>query len=155
MRAAEELRFLILAVQREGNRTLADGLKPLGITPSQAEVIRLLSDHGPLSLSALGGLLVCETGTSPSRLVDRLVAQQLVTRDIDVTDRRFVTLGLTAAGRRLNAQIVDVEQGLYEILEGLVADQPVDHLLQALRVVASAFPIGGALERRRALDGTR
>lgn len=153
MRAAEELRFLILAVQREGNRTLADGLKPLGITPSQAEVIRLLSDHGPLSLSALGGLLVCETGTSPSRLVDRLVAQQLVERDIDAADRRFVTLRLTAGGRRLNDQIVDVEQRLYELLDGLVSAQPVDQLLEALRVVANAFPIGAALERRRALGG--
>jgi DNA-binding MarR family transcriptional regulator len=155
MRAAEELRFLILAIQREGNRALADGLKPLGVTPSQAEVVRLLNDHGPLSLSALGGLLVCETGTSPSRLVDRLVSQHLVAREVDAADRRFVTIELTAAGRRLNDRIIEVEQRLYALIDGLVAEQPVPQLLDALRVVAGAFPIGAALARRRALDNTR
>jgi len=53
---------LVLAIQREGNRLLAAELKPLGITPSQAEVLRVLRDYGPLTLNALGGLLVCETG---------------------------------------------------------------------------------------------
>src|SRR5512132_4399231 len=83
MKVAEELRYLVLAIQREGNRLLAAELKPLGITPSQAEVLRVLRDHGPLTLNALGGLLVCETGNSPSRLVDRLVARGLIQRDID------------------------------------------------------------------------
>ena len=40
---------------------LAKGLHPLGLTPSQAEVLRVLQDHQPLSLMELGGLLVCET----------------------------------------------------------------------------------------------
>ena len=66
MKVAEELRYLVLAIQREGNRLLAAELKPLGITPSQAEVLRVLRDHGPLTLNALGGLLVCETSNSPS-----------------------------------------------------------------------------------------
>src|SRR3954451_20095746 len=78
MKVDEELRYLVLAIQREGNRLLAAELRPLGITPSQAEVLRVLRDHGPLTLNALGGLLVCETGNSPSRLVDCLVAQGLV-----------------------------------------------------------------------------
>ena len=37
MRPVEELRFLILAAQREGNRMLAQALRPLGITPAQAD----------------------------------------------------------------------------------------------------------------------
>ena len=88
MKVVEELRYLVLAIQREGNRLLAAELRPLGITPSQAEVLRVLRDHGPMTLNALGGLLVCETGNSPSRLVDRLVAQGLVKRGIDKVDRR-------------------------------------------------------------------
>jgi len=53
MRPAEELRYLILAIQREGNRLFASELRPLGVTPSQAEVLRVLNDHGPLTLTAL------------------------------------------------------------------------------------------------------
>ena len=99
MHRSEELRYLILAAQREGNRMLAQALKPLGVTPSQAEVLSLLRTRRPLSLNGLGDLLVCESGNSPSRLVDRLVAAGLVMRQTDDTDRRHVKLSLTPEGR--------------------------------------------------------
>jgi hypothetical protein len=76
MKVAEELRYLILAIQREGNRLLAAELRPLGVTPSQAEVLRVLRDHGPLTLSALGGLLVAEEVLH--KAIDELVAGQPV-----------------------------------------------------------------------------
>jgi len=41
-------------IQREGNRLLAAELRPLGVTPSQAEVLRVLGDHGPLTLTVEG-----------------------------------------------------------------------------------------------------
>lgn len=149
MRVAEELRYLILAIQREGNRLLAAGLRPLGVTPSQAEVLRVLSDHQPLTLNELGELLVCETGNSPSRLVDRLVAQGLVHRDIDPHDRRYLTLGLTADGDRLSHRITLVEGGLYDTIDDLVAGHSVDEALSMLRALASAFPAGQAVAHRK------
>lgn len=152
MKAAEELRYLILAIQREGNRLLAAELRPLGVTPSQGEVIRVLRDHGPLTLSALGGLLVCETGNSPSRLVDRLVAQGLVQRDTDPQDRRFLTLSLTPAGRELSKRIRAAEEVLHNAIDKLVTGQAVDETIATLRVLAEAFPAGEALARRRAGD---
>ena len=36
MRTAERFRYLVLAVQREGNRQLIAELRPLGVTPAQA-----------------------------------------------------------------------------------------------------------------------
>lgn len=151
MRVAEELRFLILAIQREGNRLLAAQLRPLGLTPSQAEVIRILADHGPLTLTALGELLVCETGNSPSRLVDRLVTQDLVQRDIDRADRRRIMLNATTEGKRLSRHIVAVEERLYATIDEHVTGQPVDAALRTLRSLAAAFPAGEAVDRRRHL----
>ena len=148
MRVAEELRYLILAIQREGNRLLAAELRPLGVTPSQAEVLRMLGDHGPLTLTALGELLVCETGNSPSRLVDRLVAQGLIRRDVDPGDRRYVMLSLTTSGEDLGRRISAVEELLYSTIDGLVADQDVDATLGTLRALAGAFPAGHAVARR-------
>ena len=87
MRTAEELRYLVLAAELEGKRLLAQQLRPLGLTPSQAEVLRVLADHAPLSLNGLGSLLVCESGSSPSRLVERVVARGLVDRRPGATDR--------------------------------------------------------------------
>jgi MarR family transcriptional regulator, organic hydroperoxide resistance regulator len=152
VKAAEELRYLILAIQREGNRLLAAELRPLGVTPSQAEVLRVLRDHGPLTLNALGGLLVCETGNSPSRLVDRLVAQGLVQRDTDPDDRRYLALSLTAEGKALSKRIVAAEEVLHDSIEQLVAGQPVDETITTLRALAGAFPAGEALARRRAAE---
>ena len=48
MQPIEELRYLILAAQREGNRLFAEALRPLRLTPSQAEVLRVLQDHEPV-----------------------------------------------------------------------------------------------------------
>lgn len=119
------------------------------MTPSQAEVIRVLRDHGPLTLNALGGLLVCETGNSPSRLVDRLVAQGLVQRDTDAQDRRYLALSLTKEGKDLSRRIVAAEEVLHKAIDKLVAGQPVDETITTLRVLAEAFPAGEALARRR------
>lgn len=154
MKTAEELRYLILAIQREGNRLLAAELRPLGVTPSQAEVLRVLRYHGPLTLSALGGLLVCETGNSPSRLVDRLVAQGLVQRDTATDDRRYLALSLTTEGKALSKRIVAAEEVLHDSIDQLIAGQPVDQTITTLRALASAFPAGEALARRRAAEET-
>jgi hypothetical protein len=54
MNSIEELRYLILATQREGDRLLSAALEPIGLTTSQAEVLRVLYDYAPLSLRIAG-----------------------------------------------------------------------------------------------------
>ncbi|WP_448003223.1 MarR family winged helix-turn-helix transcriptional regulator [Agromyces bauzanensis] len=153
MRPAEEFRYLILAIQREGNRLLASELRPLDLTPSQAEVIRVLADRQPLTLVGLGELLVCETGTNPSRLVDRLVAAGLVSREPGPHDRRQVALTLTDHGTVAAARIAEAESRLYETIDDLTEGTPVRETLATLRAVASHFPAGQAVARRREQRG--
>ena len=74
MRRAELLRYLVLAAQREGNLRLARELRGPTLTSSQAELLRVLADREPLTPTGLGELLICESGTNPSRLADRLDA---------------------------------------------------------------------------------
>ena len=54
MSPAEELRFLILGTQREGNRFFSALLAPLGLTPSQAEVLRCLAEAEGALLDMFG-----------------------------------------------------------------------------------------------------
>ena len=150
MRAAEELRFLILAAQREGNRQLAQDLRKLGVTPAQAEVLRLLQDRQPLTLTGLGELLVCESGTNPSRLVDRLFGAGLVNRVEAAHDRRQVELTLTPAGRRLARQIGAIEARLYRDLEAAGTDQDLAAVIAYLRTLVTGRPAGEAVARRKA-----
>ena len=156
MRIAEELRYLVLAANSEGRRQLAQQLRPLGLTPSQAEVLRVLADHAPLTLSGLGSLLVCESGSSPSRLVDRVVAQGLANRRPGPTDGREVELTLTPEGERLAVEVAVIEEAMYAAIDAMSGGD-VDATLDFLRTFIDGSPSGDALARRVALArrGTR
>lgn len=148
MRLAEEIRYLILAAQREGNRQLAEALKPLGLTPSQAEVVRLVADHQPLTMKGLGGLLVCESGTNPSRLVDRLVTSGLIERNVDANDRRGVKLTLTAKGDVAAAHIAEIEEAMYIMIDQRTK-RSSEGLISSLCALVADRPAGDAIERRK------
>ena len=152
MRPEEELRFLILGAQREGSRALTAQLSPLGLTPSQAEVVRCLADHGPMSLRDLGGLLVCESG-SPSRLVDALVGREIVARREDPADRRQVTLELTRVGRALDGKVRKVEERLYSAIGSQLGGEGLDQALALLRPLVDGSISGEAIARRKAKGG--
>jgi len=148
VRAAEHLRYVVLAAQREGNRWLAGQLQPLGLTPSQAEVLRVLASAAPMSLSALGGLLVCESGANPSRLVDRLVAAGLVERRILEADRRAVTLTLTTEGARLERQVRSIEEAMYSDLDSAGSPTDLATVIEILERLVAGRPSGRALAAR-------
>ena len=149
MTPVEELRYLILAAQREGNRQLAQALRPLGITPAQAEVLRLLEDRQPLTLSGLGELLVCESGTNPSRLVDRLVSAGLVDRVPGAQDRRQVELTLTPTGKRLARKVAGLEDELHRLLQSAGSAREIATVVGFLRTLVDGQPAGEALALRR------
>ncbi|MDH6144356.1 DNA-binding MarR family transcriptional regulator [Kitasatospora sp. GP30] len=152
MRKAEHLRFAILAAQREGNRLLTQALKPHGITPSQAEVLRLLQQHGTLSLNGLGQLLVCESGTNPSRLVERVVAAGLVERRTDAEDRRYLQLSLTPEGERLATAVAGIEEAMYSSIDTASDGLETDAVLDFLHKLIDTLPAGEALKKRLDLD---
>jgi MarR family transcriptional regulator, organic hydroperoxide resistance regulator len=148
MRRAELIRYLVLAAQREGNRRLSGDLRELGLTPSQAEVLRILGDHEPLTLSGLGALLVCESGTNPSRLVDRLVEAGLVARVNSLDDRRRVELTLTPAGREREVAVRSVEERLYDAIDSAFAGIDAEPSIELLRRLSAGEASGIALSRR-------
>ena len=142
-----ELRLLVLAAQREGNRLFAEQLRPLGLTPSQAEVIRVLYESQPLSLIELGELLVCETG-SPSRLVDGLVKASVVERLPSSTDQRKVVLSLTEQGHVLNQQIMSIEKQFEALFSSTGNEAMFATTLATLWRFVEDKPAGEALARR-------
>ena len=147
MTPAGELRLLVLAAQREGNRLFADQLRPLGLTPSQSEVIRVLSESQPLSLIELGELLVCETG-SPSRLVDGLVKAGIVERLPSPSDQRKVVLSLTERGNTLNEQIRSIEEQFESLFAHIGSEATLTTTMTILWRFVEDKPSGEALARR-------
>lgn len=149
MHPIEELRYLILAAQREGSRTFTELLKPLGVTTSQSEVLRVLQSRQPLSLAELGQLLVCETG-SPSRLLGRMVAMGLVEQNPSPFDSRKVQLSLTEEGMSKAEQVEAIERHFYEQLAPMLEGQPVPEMMNLLWMQVRNKPSGRALANRKA-----
>jgi len=150
MRPIEELRYLILAAQREGARMLAAALKQHHLTPSQAEAIAVLRDaRQPLTVREIGQRLVCEGG-SPSRLMSTLTTKGLVESTPGVDDRRTTLLSLTPSGSDAAREVGRIEDDLYEVLTTMVDEKQLEVVLPVLRGLVAQLPAGQALQRRLA-----
>lgn len=152
--AESELRHLVLAAQREGNRELAKLLAPMDLSPSQGEVIRVIADFGPLSLKRLGALIICETG-SPSRLVDSLVRRGIVQREISAEDKRSVLLSLTDLGVEKNIEVSNAERTLDAYAEAMFTSEEKAVLAIAFRRFLGETASGEAIQGRFATRRSR
>jgi DNA-binding MarR family transcriptional regulator len=147
----DELRYLILAAQREGSRRLAESLRHLGLTPAQAEVLDVLHVHQGLTLAELGRLLVCEAG-SPSRLVDSLVRRGLVNRVPHEHDKRAVLMELTDEGHELAAQLAAATEMLTDDIATRLTPDDTDDLRRLLHALLRGTDGGVAIDIRFPAD---
>lgn len=152
MNLEDEVRYLILALQREGNRQIAQVLAPAAVTPSQAEAISLLAEHGVMSLRDLGTLLVCESGDSPSRLIDRLVNRGLVRKVQSEVDRRAISLTLTDLGVDAYKKTIQPSEQMIRLsIQESLPREELHQLCTLLRRMAEKSGANLALQARRML----
>jgi MarR family transcriptional regulator, 2-MHQ and catechol-resistance regulon repressor len=89
--------------------TVTARLSPLvseaGLSMSQFGVLEALYHLGPLAQCELAKKLL-KTGGNVTMVVDNLEKCELVKRKRSQSDRRFVTVALTAKGRRLISRIL-------------------------------------------------
>jgi DNA-binding MarR family transcriptional regulator len=81
-------------------RGLARGLKKWSLLASEWEALRQMYHPGRTSPVALARALGMTKGGA-SKLIDRLVRKGLVLKEISSFDRRYRSVGLTRAGKRL------------------------------------------------------
>ncbi|CAM2914579.1 winged helix DNA-binding protein [Paenibacillus sediminis] len=122
-------------------------LKETGISSSQAEAIRVIETQQPLSLKDLGSLLICETG-SPSRLVERMVKDELIEKIIHPEDSRFVLLRLTKKGEKIAEKVKIIEEKVYDLIEKMLTEKEIKATNDALRKFIQAFPVHKTLMDR-------
>ena len=79
---------------------LAGSFRAGGLTQSQFGILEALLHLGPMHQKELGRKLLKSSGNI-TVVVDHLEQRGLVRRRQDRNDRRFTTISLTAAGRRL------------------------------------------------------
>lgn len=88
---------------------LAEALKPHGITPTQYNVLRILRGAGSKGLcrSEVMERMIARVPDA-TRLLDRMEAADLITRERSREDRRFVTTRVSEEGLQLLAELDDV-----------------------------------------------
>lgn len=81
---------------------LGEAFKPFGITATQYNVLRILrgAGKGGLCRNEVRDRLIAQV-PDVTRLLDRMEAAGLISRERDEGDRRLVTTRITAAGLRL------------------------------------------------------
>jgi DNA-binding MarR family transcriptional regulator len=145
-----ELALSVKAAQRGLERFMNEAMAPLGVTGAQADAIFVIGQAEPLSLKALGDLLIAEAG-HPSRLVDRLVEGGYVKRRGATDDRRRIELSLTAKGRKLLVRIEAVREDVFRLARELIGDREVEPMLELLRDLLQHTPYAELVSRRREL----
>ncbi|GGO63394.1 MarR family winged helix-turn-helix transcriptional regulator [Nonomuraea cavernae] len=114
----DDLIHRITEAQRGLGRAFAQHQSPLfasNLTMRQLKVVMLLSIHGSASGQELATGLGVGLGTVTG-IVDRLVAQGLVSRHEDPHDRRVRRVELTDAGLRLMEEINDAGLEQYNLI---------------------------------------
>ncbi|WP_461734841.1 MarR family winged helix-turn-helix transcriptional regulator [Listeria kieliensis] len=128
----EELRYLIKAADREGEDIYRKMLASLQITPSQNEVLKILSFKDGLSISEIGELLICGSD-SPSRIVQRLIDKEYVIKKVNPKDIRKSAIYLTNSGADILKAATKIEEQFNNRIQTLLADQiDIDLLINVL-----------------------
>jgi DNA-binding MarR family transcriptional regulator len=108
------------AFMRESHRLF----RPYGLTGAQYNVLNVLAGRAaPMSQRELGDVLVVDR-SNVTGLLDRMEKAGWVKREDDPGDRRVYRITLTAAGRKLWANVRPLyERGVKSVTSGLSAAQ--------------------------------
>jgi DNA-binding MarR family transcriptional regulator len=96
--------FWLRFVSNHVSHAFARKIEASGVTVAEWVVMREMFDDEEISPGVLAERIGMTRG-GVSKLVDRLVSKRLITRRERSDDRRFQSIALTAAGRRLIPQL--------------------------------------------------
>jgi DNA-binding MarR family transcriptional regulator len=115
---------------------LGEVLKPLGVTPTQYNVLRILKGAGAKGLcrSEIMDRMIARVPDA-TRLLDRMEAAGLIARARDAEDRRFVTTRITAEGIRVVAAAEGPVMATHASQFETVSEQDLRHLVEVLERV--------------------
>jgi DNA-binding MarR family transcriptional regulator len=111
-------------------------LEPMGLTHPQYLVMLALWEFEPVSVKDLSGMLQLEPATL-SPLLKRLESTGLLRRDRDSKDERSLAVALTAKGRALREQALEVPPTIVARL-GMDVDELMQLHERLTRVIAAA-----------------
>ena len=118
------LESAVMAVARGLRRGWAESIAHTGLAPHQARALRVIAKEGQIRPGVLAERLRV-TPRSVTEVVDALIRQDLVSRELDPSDRRAMIIELTPAGHTMAGEISERRRAHTESVLGgaLTADE--------------------------------
>lgn len=101
------------------------------INEQKWRVLRVLGESGPLELTSLAHE-ACLLLPSLTRMIQAMIAEKLVTRETDPSDRRRSIISISDAGRQLVLSHVDESNAIFQRLERRFGRENLEQLLDLL-----------------------
>lgn len=108
-----------------------------GVTIAQCHTIAAIGRQKKISLVGLADLLGVDKSTM-SRMINNLVEAELVLRDLDTEDRRYLIIQLTGKGMDLFKSIEESMDQYYATIFGSIPEDKRDQVLKSLQLLTDA-----------------
>jgi DNA-binding MarR family transcriptional regulator len=129
--------FWLRFVSNHVSQSFARQLLASGVTVAEWVVLREMFDKSETSPGVLAEVIGLTRGAI-SKLVDRLVVKKLVTREEHSEDRRFQSIALTPAGRRLVPKLATIAGKNDEQYFSVLSSKELETLRATLKKVVRA-----------------
>lgn len=136
-KGSEHLRELLRMLVRNLGILEKSDASCCGITIAQCHAIVEIGRAEKISLIELAELLGLDKSTM-SRTINNLVEADLVTRDIDSENRRYITIQLTDNGTEVFNNIEDSMYGYYSSIFSSIPEDKRDQILESLQILVQS-----------------
>ena len=134
---SETLRELIRILVRDLGILEKSAISCCGVTLTQCHAVVEIGRKGKISLVDLAGLLGLDKSTM-SRTINNLVELDLVLRDLDVENRRYVIIQLTENGENIFKNIEDSMNGYYKSIFNSISENKRNQVMESLQLLTNA-----------------
>lgn len=139
---SKQLREIIRLLERKLG--LFDELQAscCGVTFAQCHTIVEIGRAGQLSLNTLADELELDKSTM-SRTINNLVTSDLVIREIDPEDRRYVAIRLTEKGRGIFLDIEERMDRFFRLIYDSIPETKREQVLESMEIFLKALEGSG------------
>jgi DNA-binding MarR family transcriptional regulator len=128
-----QLSYLIAQVNSRLEEELQEHLRSEGVAIEQMRILSILAS-APTPMLQLAEAVLVE-GPTLTKIVDRMVAESLVVRATDPTDRRRVMIHMTDRGRILHRKLSSIARKQQQTLMARLDGNKAEQLQALLRVL--------------------
>ncbi len=134
---SETLRELIRILVRDLGILEKSDASCCGVTITQCHAVVEIGRKGKISLVDLAVLLGLDKSTM-SRTINNLVESDLVLRDLDAENRRYVIIQLTENGRNVFQIIEESMNGYYKSIFNSIPENKRNQVMESLQLLTNA-----------------